>query len=120
MYNKTKAENVINLENSISKSNDNESNNNNDEEMKNNDINNSKENNNANSENEKSNNIKKEEEEDDNYSEHDYSFFNLRELLEKGEIAYNQQKYKKATDIYKTLINKFPEEVKGYIMMGKI
>ena len=87
MYNQEKAKSIIDPENNLSK-NEQEDNN---EEL--NDNNNSENKSNSDSE-------KKEDEEnknannDDNYSEHDYSFYNLRELLEKGEAAYSQQKYK--------------------------
>ena len=38
--------------------------------------------------------------------------------MEKGESAYTQQKYKRAIDIYKTLINKFPNREEKYTRMG--
>ena len=110
MYSKEKAVRVIDPENNLSGENKESLN-----EENNNDINESKE---ENSSEKDSKEIK--DYDDDKYSEHDYSFYNLRELLEKGDLAYSQQKYKKAMDIYKTLINKFPEEVRGYINMGKI
>ena len=115
MCDKEKTDKVNDSENNISKS---DNNNINEEEYNNTNITkDSKANSQANSEKQENNNNNDNENLDNDFSEHNYSFYNLRELLEKGDQTYSQQKYKIAIDIYKKIINKFPDKVKGYINM---
>ena len=107
MYSKDKAKSIIDPENNLS----NEDQEDNNEESENNNSENKSNNDSVKKENDDNKKVNN----DDDNSEHDYSFFNLKELLEKGEAAYSQQKYKKATDIYKTLIEKYPDEVNSII-----
>ena len=82
----------------------------------NNNINNSQNNNSpmlSNNENENGNG-NYENQEDDNEMQ-DYSFYNLKELLEKGDMAISLEKYKEAAKIFQTMIQKFPDDVLGYM-----